>query len=226
MIWIGISMRNKKIFLGLFSIFFITPIFTNENEILWDFGVIINTSVNHNDSENILSPLSNLEIEPSSQTNALIADPFIPPTLISTGKKRYKPQFFSESLNVLSLNNINQVKLFASRLTMQTNYQLIIDIISQINFSIVDKNDTLDLMYWLANALLYTGKYKEAEDVIHANMPLAIDDRFHFLLAMTYEVQGKKKESWEEYLKFIKQFPQSDYKMAALIKSRILDRFK
>ena len=86
-------MRNKKIFLGLFSIFFITPIFTNENEILWDFGVIINTSVNHNGAEKIISPLSNLEIEPSSQTNALIADPFIPPTLISTGEKKNNPQF-------------------------------------------------------------------------------------------------------------------------------------
>ena len=51
----------------------------------------------------------------------------------------------------------------------------------------MDKNDSLDLMYWLANALLYTGKYKEAEDVIHANMPLATDDRFHFLLAMTHK---------------------------------------
>ena len=226
MIWIGISMRNKKIFLGLFSIFFITPIFTDENEMLWDFGVIINTSVNHNDSGKIISPFSNLETEPFPHSNALIADPFISPTLISTREKIYKPQFLPESFNALSLNNIYQVKLFASRLTMQTNYQLIIDIISQINFSLVNKNDSLDLMYWLANALLYTGNYKEAEDVIHANMPLATDDRFHFLLAMTYEVQGKKKESWEEYLKFIKQFPKSDYKMAALIKSRILDRFK
>ena len=226
MIWIGISMKNEKIFLGLFSIFSITLIFSNENEMLWDFGVIINTSINHNGSEKIISSLSNLETESSSQTNALLADPFIPPTLVSNGEKRYKPQFLQESLNSLSLNNINQVKLIASRLTMQTNYQLIIDIIGQINFSGVDNNDSLDLMYWLANALLYTGKYKEAEDVINANMPLATDDRFHFLLAMTYEVQGKKKESWEEYLKFIQQFPNSDYKMAALIKSRILDRFK
>ena len=226
MIWIGISMKNEKIFLGLFSIFSITLIFSNENEMLWDFGVIINTSINHNGSEKIISSLSNLETESSSQTNALLADPFIPPTLVSNGEKRYKPQFLQESLNSLSLNNINQVKLIASRLTMQTNYQLIIDIIGQINFSGVDNNDSLDLMYWLANALLYTGKYKEAEDVINANMPLATDDRFHFLLAMTYEVQGKKKESWEEYLKFIQQFPKSDYKMAALIKSRILDRFK
>ena len=226
MIWIGISMKNEKIFLGLFSIFSITLIFSNENEMLWDFGVIINTSINHNGSEKIISSLSNLETESSSQTNALLADPFIPPTLVSNGEKRYKPQFLQESLNSLSLNNINQVKLIASRLTMQTNYQLIIDIIGQINFSGVDNNDSLDLMYWLANALLYTGKYKEAEDVINANMPLATDDRFHFLLAMTYEVQGKKGKSWEEYVKLIKQFPQSDYKMAALIKSRILDRFK
>ena len=103
---------------------------------LWDFGVIINTSVNHNDSEKIIRPLSNSETEPFSKTNALIADPFIPPTLISTGEKKNNPQFLSESLIALSLNNINQVKLFASRLTMQTNYQLIIDIIFHNNFII------------------------------------------------------------------------------------------
>ena len=54
-------------------------------------------------------------------------------------------------------------------------------------------------------------------------MAFTKDDRFHFLLAMNYEAQGKIRDAREEYLKFVKQFPQSDYKMAALIKSRILN---
>ena len=107
---------------------------------------------------------------------------------------------------------------------MQINYQPIIDMISQIDFSQLDENDCLDLNYWLANAFLHTGKYTEAENIIHTNMAFAQDDRFHFLMAMTYESQGKIKVAQEEYLKFINQFPNSDYKMTALIKARILGR--
>jgi TolA-binding protein len=82
----------------------------------------------------------------------------------------------------------------------------------------------MDLNYWLANAYLQTGQYTEAEDVILTNMTFTKDDRFHFLLAMTYESQNKIEAAWEEYLRFIKQFPKSDYKMTALIKARMLGR--
>ena len=107
---------------------------------------------------------------------------------------------------------------------MQINYQPIIDIISQIDLRQLDENDYLDLNYWLANAFLHTGKYKEAEDVILTNLELKMEDRFHFLLAMTYESQGRIDNAQEEYLKFVKQYPKSDYKVTALIKARILGR--
>ena len=55
-------------------------------------------------------------------------------------------------------------------------------------------------------------------------MDLTVDDRFHFLLAMTYESQGDINKAIEEYIEFSKQFPKSDYKVAALIKTRILGR--
>ena len=51
-----------------------------------------------------------------------------------------------------------------------------------------------------------------------------MEDRFHFLLAMTYESQGRIYDAQEEYLKFVKQYPKSDYKVTALIKARILGR--
>jgi len=55
-------------------------------------------------------------------------------------------------------------------------------------------------------------------------MAFTKDDRFHFLLAMTYESQGRIKAAQEEYLEFINQFPNSEYKMTALIKARMLGR--
>ena len=112
----------------------------------------------------------------------------------------------------------------ASRLSIQNYYQPIIDMISQIDFKQLDEDDYLDINYWIADAFLHTGKYSEAEDVILTNMSFAKDDRFHFLLAMTYESQGRIKEAQEEYLRLNKQFPKSDYKVTALIKARMLGR--
>ena len=217
-------MMNKKYLLELFSLFLITTLFAEDSRMLWDFGVIIKTSVQQIDPIKNVKSLSNSEIDVSSQDKALIANPFIPPTLASLDEKVYDPPIISESLDEISLNNIHQVKLLAGRLTMQINYQPIIDMISQIDFNQLDENDCLDLNYWLANAFLHTGKYTEAENVIHTNMAFIKDDRFHFLLAMTYESQGRINAAHEEYLEFINQFPNSEYKMTALIKARMLGR--
>ena len=220
----GASMMNKKYLLELFSLFFITTLFAEESRMFWDFGVIIETSVQQIDPIKNVKSISNSEIAASSQDKALIANPFIPPTLASLNEKVYDPLIMSEPWDEISLNNIHQVKLLAGRLTMQINYQPIIDMISQIDFNQLGENDCLDLNYWLANAFLHTGKYTEAEDVIHTNMAFTKDDRFHFLLAMTYESQGRLKKAKKEYLKFINQYPKSDYKVSALIKARMLGR--
>ena len=224
MILIGVSMRDRKYILGLFSIFFITTIFAEENRILWGFGLIIKPYVQQSLPKKKIKSLSNSVIEAPFQNKALIANPFVPPTLISFDNKVSTPPVFSEFLNKISFNNIQQITLLVGRLTMQSNYQPIIDIISQIDLRQLDENDYLDLNYWLANAFLHTGKYKEAEDVILTNLELKMEDRFHFLLAMTYESQGRIYDAQEEYLKFVKQYPKSDYKVTALIKARILGR--
>ena len=213
-------MMNRKYLLGLFSIFFITIIFAGRNRVLWDFGVIINTTVQQRSEKNMDS-LSNSEIE-SFRIEGLLADPFIPPNLFSPYEKVYDTPIVLESFGEVSINNISQVKLLASRLTMNINYQAIIDMISKIDFSKLNKHDALDLNYWLANAFFYTGKYAKSEDLILSNIAFAIDGRFHFLLAMTYESQGKIKDAQKEYLELIKQFPKSDYKVASLIKARML----
>ena len=217
-------MMNRKYLIGLFSILFITTIFSQGNRVLWDFGVVINTYAQHSPTKKSIKSISSSKKEFSYKDKALIGSSFIPPTLITFDKKVNNIPILLESLAEISLDNIQQVKLLANRLTMQINYQPIIDMISQIDFSQLDKNDCLDLNYWLANAFLHTGKYTEAENIIHTNMAFAQDDRFHFLMAMTYESQGKIKVAQEEYLKFINQFPNSDYKMTALIKVRILGR--
>jgi len=224
MILTGASMTNRKYLLGLFSIFFIITIFANEKQNLWDFGVIIKTSSQQNTSKMSTKTLSNVIINPHPQVEALIANPFIPPTLTTFKEKVFIAQNTSASWGEIPLEDINQVKLLAGQLTMQVNYLPIIEMLKQINFSILDESDCLDLNYWLANAFLNTGKYTEAEDLILASLTSSINDRFHFLLAMTYEAQGKIKEAQKEYLIFIKQFPNSDYQVTALIKARMLDR--
>ena len=215
-------MKNSKSLLGLFTIIFITTIFARENRILWDFGVIINTSINQQEPTGSLKSLSNLGIDAPSQINALISDPFIPPTQVYLEEVGSDIKIPSENLDEILPLNIHQVNLLISQLTMQNNYQTIINIANQIDFSLLDKNDRLDLSYWLANAFLHTGNYSEAEKNILSNMALEKEDRSHFLLAMIYENQGQIKEAKEEYLNFIKQFPESDYKVPALIKVRIL----
>jgi len=217
-------MINRKYLLGLFSIFFITTIFAERNGELWDFGVVIKTSTQRNAPQKNIKSLSNSEVGLSSQVKALITNPFIPPTLSSVYEKVYDIPILSEYSDKISLDNIHKINLLVGRLTLKFNYQPIIDILSQIDFSQLEKNDGLDLNYWLANAFLHIGKYTEAEEIILANMAFTEDDRFHFLLAMTYEAQGMLKDAQEEYVRFIKYFPESDYKVTALIKSRMLGR--
>ena len=71
---------------------------------------------------------------------ALIANPFISPTLSSIGEKVYDIPNILESVNEISLKNIHQIKLLASWFTLNINYQPIIEMISIIDFSNLEKN--------------------------------------------------------------------------------------
>ena len=165
-------MMNRKYLIGLFSILFITTIFSQGNRVLWDFGVVINTYAQHSPTEKSIKSISSSKKEFSYQDKALIGASFIPPTLITFDKKVNNIPILLESLAEISLDNIQQVKLLANRLTMQINYQPIIDMISQIDLKQLDENDFLDFNYLLADALFQTGKYKEAEDVILSKIDL------------------------------------------------------
>ena len=145
---------NNYLFLGLFYLLSISIIFAEETRVLWDFGVIIKTSEQQIIPEKSIESLSNIEIEAPHQVNALIADPFIPPTRSNLDEKVYDASIYLESLGEISPDNIHQIKLFAGRLTMQNNFQPIIYMISKIDFSELDEKDCLDLFYRLVRILL------------------------------------------------------------------------
>ena len=197
--------------------------FAVENTTLWDFGVII-TSVQQNTPNKDMQSLTKLEEDTPPQFMALIANPFIPPTKTSIDKKISVPPILLDKWERFTLNNIKQVQLLTSQLTLQLNYQSVIDIIGQMDLNQIDDNDKLDLNYWLANAFFHIGAYSKAEDIILSSIGQARDDRFYFLLAMTYEEQDKIQAAQKKYLQLIKQFPNSDYQVTALIKTRMLGR--
>ena len=146
---------------------------------LWDFGVVINQS--NPKTKLLLKP----EIDTAPKIKAMISDPFIPPTIASISERKHDISSFSESGGDYSLNDIYEVELLAGRLTMQNNYQMVIDVMEKVDSNSLNDKDRLDLDYWFANALLQTGEYSKAKDLIIETMNLTVgDDRFHFLLAM------------------------------------------
>ena len=84
-------------------------------------------------------------------------------------------------------------------------------------------NELQEINYWLANAFLNIGQYEMAENILLNNFQNEIDDKSNFLLATIFEHQNKREKAQKEYLNFIKKYPNSDYKMSALIKARMLD---
>ena len=87
--------KNYWAVLFLFLLLYTTA-FTEEKSVMWDFGVVINNSVQpiqHN-GKNLSSPIKLTHVH--SQDKALIADPFISPTLTSLTKTASDIPIFSE----------------------------------------------------------------------------------------------------------------------------------
>ena len=204
-------MINRKYLLWLFSIFYIAIIFSEDQKILWDFGVKIKSS-NNQDSLN--------------KTNALIANRFIPPNSSDLLEKK-NPKDLSLNPNYrITIDNVYEIEILVARLTMKNNFQTIIDIMTQIDLKQLNDYNCSNLYYWLANAYFYTGKYSEAKNIILSYMPFEIEDYSHFLLAMIYENTGEITSAQSKYLQLIKEFPSSDLKKSALIKTRLLAKLK
>ena len=206
-------MKNKLL-LTLF-ILSILPLFSSENKIFWDFGVTINNSkkkINHNDK-------SQKELFTTPNGRALISNSFISPTRQSS--KKMMIDMIETDFNQISNYNINQIKLLIKKITLKKLYQPVIEIIKFVD---LNNSELQELNYWLANALLNTGKYEMAENIIITSFENEFDDKSNFLLATIYEHQNKTKKAQKEYLNLINNFPNSDYKMVASIKARMLDR--
>ena len=204
-------MIDRKCLLRIFSIFFITIIFSEEQKILWDFGVQIQ-------SEKSLSNLNN-----NLQADALIANRFVPPVFLSTIDKKIDKKPLSDSNYTIIFNNIDEVGNLAAQLTIKNDFQSIINMIDQIDLSQFGKNNFSNLYYWLANAYFHTGNYLKAENILLSNNIISLHDHAHFLLAMTYESQGKKDYAKTKYLQFSQDFPNSDLLNSALIKIKLLN---
>ena len=211
-------MKNKLL-LVLFALS-ILPLFSQENKIFWDFGVTINTpkkELNHNNDQ------AQKELDNIPHGRALISNSFISPTIQQSNKKTIS-NIIKTDFNKFSNYNINQIKLLIKKLTLKKLYQPVVEIINIINFEDLKNSESQEINYWLANALLNTGKYKIAEDIIITSFQNEFDDKSSFLLATIFEHQNKTKKAQKEYLSLINKFPDSDYKMAALIKARMLDQ--
>ena len=219
-------MRNRKKIVTVFSILLITTLFSKNNTFLWDFGVIIEDSgqkiIRVKDNYN----LSNSRIDSYPQVQAQFSNSFVPPTEISPFKTQTNKEVSINIFDEINPENIYEVELLTGKLTLQNNYQSIIDILEKFDFSNLDENENVKLNYWFANAFFNIGEYKKSENIINEISRHLLDDQTCFLLAMIYEKKGEIIKAQREYWKFIDQFPDSDYKVTALIKARMLDRVK
>lgn len=203
MILNGNNMKNKFYFIFLITF----QLFSQENNILWDLGVIIE------------APKKNLNETPNGR--ALISNSFISP--IHKSNKNTSTTFKNIYHNQFPKNDIKQIKTIITKLTIKELYQPIIDLIRGLNLDDFQANELQEINYWLANAFLNTGQYEMAENILLNNFQNENDDKSNFLLATIFERQNKRKKAQKEYLNFIKKYPNSDYKMSALIKARMLD---
>jgi len=216
-------MKNKSILFLLIGHFLISFLFPEQKKILWDLGVIINAPIQNVQTENEPVALKN-KLNENYNYKALVSDLFIPPTIISNDNAIINPQMKLNYNGVKKINDITKIKLIVAQLSLKTMYQPIIEMINKLDLNNLEDDDHAELNYWLANALLNTGQYSEAENILLDNSYFMMNDKTNFLLATIFERQNKLDRAQKEYLKFIDNFPDSDYKMAALIKARMLSR--
>ena len=227
MILIGINTMDKKYVLSFCIIGAFYSMLFSENNILWDFGVIIRQSDLQNNSNETLSQNSANQKVFHTKINAVIADSFIPPvrrTLpseISDPLVYTLPEYFTE----LTLDkNIYQIESMVKKYYFKKNYCYVIGLLHKKDLDMLSEHKRSDLEYLLANAFYHSGENKEALEQVLSLMKQKKSSRLYLLLAMIYESLGKNNTAKKHYLKLIDQFPDSDYIISAKIKSRILSQ--
>ena len=227
MILTGVNMMGKKNVLGFYVIGLFCSMVFSENDILWDFGVVIKQSNLQNNPKDVphQHPI-NQEVS-QQKINAVIADPFIPPVRNTLSPEIFDPLVFTlpECFIELTLDkNIYQIESMAKKYYFKKNYCHVIELLHKRDLDMLSEQKRSDLEYLLAFSFYHIGEYKRAREQVLSLLKQNKNDRLYLLLAMIYESLGENNTAKEYYLKLIVQFPDSDYIISAKIKTRILGR--
>ena len=219
---------DKKYVLSFCIIGVFYSMLFSENNILWDFGVIIRQSdLQNNSNETSFQHPANQKVF-QTKINAVIADSFIPPSRSNLSSDFSDPLVNKLSENIAELTlekNIYQIGLMAKKYYLKKNYGYVIKLLLNRNLHLLSKHNRSDLEYLLADAFYRKGDHKKAEEQVLSLLKQYESDRLYLLLAMICESLGENNTANEHYLKLITHFPNSDYIISAKIKSRILDKY-
>jgi tetratricopeptide (TPR) repeat protein len=189
----------------------------SEDEVLWDFGVVIKpTVIKDANKENPLK-FSSRENNSHVKINAVITDPFIPP-IRNTLSAEKSDQVVNKPAEI----SIYQLKLAAEKSYLMKNYPNVIEMLHQRDLSMLSEKVRKDLIYLLADAYYQNGNYTKAQTQVISLLKQNESDKLYLLLAMIYESLGNNKNAKDNYQKLIAYYPDSDYFNSAKIKSRIL----
>ncbi|SVB42667.1 uncharacterized protein METZ01_LOCUS195521, partial [marine metagenome] len=157
----------------------------SENDVLWDFGVVIKKIGVHNNTGSGFHPFSDKQNNFSTNINAVIADPFIPPvknTYLSLPNDQLANQKKANSIDVVTEENVKQVLHLANKYYLQNNYQSIIDILRYTNYNKLTNLNCGNLKYLLAIAYYQTGAYNRAHNIAISSFKKNESDRLCLLL--------------------------------------------
>jgi len=218
-------MMDNKYILGLCLMGLFCSMVFSENDIFWDFGVVIRPpDIQKIQRDALQQHPSNHEVfQPI--INAVITDPFIPPVKSTLSSQVSDPSVIILPKNIMELiseKNISQISKEAKKCYFKKNYWYVIELLYQRDLDMLSEQNRSDLEYLLADSFYHTGEYKKALEQVLYLLKQNESDRLYLLLSIIYESLGEHKTAKEHYLKLIDQFPNSDYITSAKIKSRIL----
>ena len=209
-------MKANTYVLG-FSIGLFCSMGFSEDEVLWDFGVVIRHPEIQKNPKDILHQFSSRKEISQAKINAVITDPFIPP-IRNTLSAEKSDQVVNKPAEI----SIYQLKLAAEKSYLMKNYPNVIEMLHQRDLSMLSEKVRKDLIYLLADAYYQNGNYTKAQTQVISLLKQNESDKLYLLLAMIYESLGDNKNAKNNYQKLIAYYPNSDYFNSAKIKSRIL----
>ena len=218
MLLTGVSMMVNKYILG-FSIGLFCSAGFSENEILWDFGVVIRQPEIQKNPKDTSHRFPSQKENSQAKINAVITDPFIPPI-----RNTFSTEISDQLVNKPTEISSHLIKFIAEKSYLTKNYQYVIEILQQRDLSLLSEKVRSDLNYLLADAFYHCGYYTKAQTQVLSLLKQNESDKLYLLLAMIYESLGDTKNAKDNYQKLIAYYPNSDYFNSAKIKSRILGK--